>query len=274
MSYGRGDLTGSGGFEPVTYNSGYQENGSYQQLANAISSNIQKISQNVQDIRRMVKQLGGDQDTHDMRDRLQQRQHHTNQMCKDTAKYLRDAKSMPAATSVTEQRHRKTQIERLMGDFSDILNSFQAVQRDAATTSKEYIAKARAASTTDNNDVLINLQQGSLQEQQQSSVTQEDLQEIQEREDAIRQLEADIVDVNMIFKDLGTMVHEQGDLIDSIEANVEHAEADVVQGNTQLVQARRSAASARKKKFICAVVGVVLLVVLALVIYFSVPKNN
>lgn len=58
------------------------------------------------------------------------------------------------------QRHRKTQTDRLMSDFSDILNTFQTVQRDAASKEKESIAKARAASASQDptGDVLINLQ--------------------------------------------------------------------------------------------------------------------
>ncbi len=47
------------------------------------------------------------------------------------------------------------------------------------------------------------------------------IEQLQERERSIRQLESDIVDVNTIFKDLATMVHEQGEVVDSIEANVE-----------------------------------------------------
>jgi t-SNARE complex subunit (syntaxin) len=38
---------------------------------------------------------------------------------------------------------------------------------------------------------------------------EQNLEEIRERELAIRQLESDIVDVNTIFKDLATLVHDQ-----------------------------------------------------------------
>ncbi|KAA0183286.1 hypothetical protein HAZT_HAZT005692 [Hyalella azteca] len=67
---------------------------------------------------------------------------------------------------------------------------------------------------------------------------EEELRAIKERESQIRQLEADIGDVNQIFKDLATMVHEQGEVIDSIEANVETAQVNVSQGNVQLASAR------------------------------------
>lgn len=46
--------------------------------------------------------------------------------------------------------------------------------------------------------------------------------------------QSDIVDVNTIFKELATMVHEQGEMIDSIEANVETAQMRVEEGTNQL----------------------------------------
>ena len=49
--------------------------------------------------------------------------------------------------------------------------------------------------------------------------------------------QSDIVDVNTIFKELATMVHEQGEMIDSIEANVESAHIRVEEGTTQLATA-------------------------------------
>ncbi|CAG2058715.1 unnamed protein product, partial [Timema podura] len=63
------------------------------------------------------------------------------------------------------------------------------------------------------------------------------LQLLEEQEQGIRQLESDISDVNQIFKELGAMVHEQGEVIDSIEAHVEKTEVFVSEGNTQLRQA-------------------------------------
>lgn len=45
--------------------------------------------------------------------------------------------------------------------------------------------------------------------------------------------------MNQIFKDLATMVHEQGELIDSIEANVETAQVNVAQGSVELQSARQ-----------------------------------
>lgn len=277
MSFGKESFNdNTNGFEPVVFSSNYKEVENdpftYKQLVNAISLNIQSIAKNVSEIQEIILQLRGFQNTAELRSRLESKQQHTNHICKETAKYIRLVSSTSAPSAVAEQKYRKTQVERLMADFSSILNSFQLAQRDAADLSKEqYAQEARSLSNEDGN-ILINLQ-GPMEQQTQAVIATEELQEIQEREDAIRQLEADIVDVNMIFKDLGTLVHEQGDLIDCIEANVEQAETHVVEGNMQLLQATQSVSSARKKKLILGVVGVCFFMVLFLAIYFSFPNN-
>ncbi|GAB0181287.1 hypothetical protein GRJ2_000594000 [Grus japonensis] len=49
--------------------------------------------------------------------------------------------------------------------------------------------------------------------------------------------QSDMLDVNEIIKDLASMVHEQGDAIDSIEANIETASSNVESANEQLAKA-------------------------------------
>ena len=68
---------------------------------------------------------------------------------------------------------------------------------------------------------------------------EQNLEHLLERERAVSQLEADIMDVNQIFKDLAAMVHDQGELVDSIEANVETSSIRVNEGTEQLRQAER-----------------------------------
>lgn len=64
-----------------------------------------------------------------------------------------------------------------------------------------------------------------------------DVQLLQEREQAIRKIESDIVEVNQIFKDLATIVHNQGETIDSIEANIESTSIQIHEGEQQLMKA-------------------------------------
>ena len=65
------------------------------------------------------------------------------------------------------------------------------------------------------------------------------------------------------------MVHEQGDTIDSIEANVDHTHTHVESANVQLHKARSHQQAARKKK--CCLIVILILGVagLAIAIYFA-----
>ena len=83
---------------------------------------------------------------------------------------------------------------------------------------------------------------------------EQNLEYLQERERSVAQLESDIGDVNQIFKDLAAMVHDQvlsstpekrpivttqGEMVDSIEANVESASIRVNEGADELRMAER-----------------------------------
>ncbi|XP_056598097.1 syntaxin-12 [Triplophysa dalaica] len=247
----------------------------FSSLIQTCSSNIQKITQNTAQIKSMVNQLGTKQDTGDLRERLQQVQHYTNQLAKETNKHLKDLGSLPV--SLSEQRQQKIQKDRLMNDFSAALNNFQVVQRRAAEKEKESVARARAGSRLSAEDGVHDEQLVSFDnnddwakttiQTEDVAITEEDLELIKERETAIQQLESDILDVNQIFKDLAVMIHDQGEMIDSIEANVESAEVHVERGAEQLQRASLYQQKSRKKMCILAVVLSLVLFIIGIIIW-------
>uniref|UniRef100_A0A673AW45 Syntaxin 12, like n=1 Tax=Sphaeramia orbicularis TaxID=375764 RepID=A0A673AW45_9TELE len=228
-------------------------------LIQTCSSNIQKISQNTGQIKNLLYQLGTGQESAEPQERLQQLQHYTNQLAKETNRHLKELGSLPPPLSPSEQRQQKLQKERLMNDFSAALNNFQVVQRRAAEKEKESVARARAGSRImgdggNINDQLVTFEKeddwGQSQTQmEEPGITEEDLEIIKERETNIKQLEADIMDVNQIFKDLAVMIHDQGEMIDSIEANVESAEVHVDRGAAQLQKAAYYQVRQSQRKF-------------------------
>ncbi|XP_066573749.1 syntaxin-12 [Amia ocellicauda] len=264
MSYGKADNYRS---QPRDFNT----------LIQICSSNIQKITQNTAQIKSMVSQLGTRQDTSELQDRLQQIQHYTNQLAKETNRHLKDLGSLPLPLSPSEQRQQKIQKERLMNDFSAALNNFQAVQRRAAEKEKESVARARAGSRLSTEDSSRDEQLVSFEnnddwshtqiQTEEAAITEDDLELIKERETNIRQLESDIMDVNQIFKDLAVMIHDQGEMIDSIEANVESAEVHVDRGAEQLQRAAYYQKKSRKKICILALVLSLVVVILGIIIW-------
>ncbi|XP_057285809.1 t-SNARE domain-containing protein 1 isoform X6 [Pezoporus wallicus] len=84
--------------------------------------------------------------------------------------------------------------------------------------------------------------------------------------------QSDMLDVNQIIKDLASMVHEQGDTIDSIEANIETASSNVESANEQLAKASQHQLRARKMK--CCLLSVALAVLLFIVIIIAVSVKG
>jgi len=267
------------------YNSSYQngapsKEAEFQRLTQNIGSNIQKIIQNVSSMQRMLTQIGTSQDNQQLQNQLHQIQHYTNQLAKDTSKQLKDLNNFPAERSL-DPRQWKLQREKLHSDFTRALDSFQRAQRQAAQKEKDVIRKYKS----ENNDFssaqqqnLIDIEGGAAAAASNQSRTQAMIEEeqsielLEEREKAVRQLEADITDVNQIFKDLAAMVHDQGELVDSIEENVESASISITAGNEQLRQAERYQNKARRKK-VC-LVGSGLIVIIILIIIIIVSAKN
>merc|ERR1711892_481049 len=274
MSYGKGDF-GDASFPaqstPAASGGGATStNMDYSRLTSVVASNTTKISQNNKEINRLAGYIGTEQDGASIREQLQQKQQVTRKLCKDTERFLKELKDLPPPEQDSEKRQRRVMLTKLANTFSNCLNEFHRAQR-------ESLDKERAAmksQQTQEGQTLINMENTAGQVQVQQTMNQDEYQAMQERENAIAQLEADIADVNMIFKDLASMVHDQGEIIDSIENNIENAVTDISAGNQQLIAARDHQRSARKKKIIIAIIALIFVLVLFLIIYFSIPSSN
>ncbi|KAI1284974.1 Syntaxin-7 [Halotydeus destructor] len=258
--------------------SGGDSSSEFTRFSQSIASNVQKITQNVNSMQRMVNQLGTPQDTESLRSQLHHLQHGTNQIAKETNNSIKELTHLPQPTSISEQKQRRMLKDRLMNDFSEALRNFQVIQRTAAQKEKESVIRARAhskqsGSFEDEPSQLIDLQSPTAQYQATVQMEEEvDLNALQEREIAIRKIETDIVEVNHIFKDLATMVHEQGEVIDSIEANVESATIQVSEGAQQISQARDYQSRARRKTLCLVAILATVLAIVAISIYISVKS--
>ncbi|XP_042296752.1 syntaxin-12 [Sceloporus undulatus] len=270
MSYGPLEAYRPEGLSPRDFGS----------IIQTCSANVQRLAQCTSQIKNLMSQLGTKQDSSKLQEDLQQLQHTANRLAKETNEYLKELGSLPLPLSTSEQRQQKLQKERLMNDFSTALNNFQAVQRRVSEKEKETIARARAGSRfsadeRSREEQLVSFNSNEEWNQMQSqeedvAITEQDLELIKERETAIRQLEADILDVNQIFKDLALMIHDQGDIIDSIEANVENAEVHVENASEQLQRASYYQKKSRKKICILVLGLAVVVIILGFIIRYTV----
>lgn len=263
----------------IQNNRGEQE---FQRLCQTIGTSIQKINQNVSSMQKMVKQFGSHQDSHDLRQQFNSLQQYTRKLVVDTNAYIKEVSTFPASALQSEQRQRKMQRARLQDEYTMALSAFQGAQRSAAARERDLFKEARAQSHIDpfagpkKETQLIELQDNtaSRQQQQQQQLQQQlqeeaDLRNLQEQEEAIRQLEKDIVDVNQIFKELGSLVHEQGEVLDSIEASVESTANYVQQGGQELRAAATYKNKVTKKKIYLALIAAIILTIIIVIIVTS-----
>ena len=94
------------------------------------------------------------------------------------------------------------------------------------------------------------------------------LADIRERHEAVRQLEGSLLDLHQVFLDMAVLVDAQGEMLDSIEAQVGRARDHVETGVTHLVEAKRS--QKRTRRLMCC--ALCTLIVIAVVIVLAILK--
>ncbi|XP_044150589.1 t-SNARE domain-containing protein 1 isoform X2 [Bufo gargarizans] len=162
----------------------------------------------------------------------------------------------------------RLQLDRLKSQLSEAIQRYGAVQTKIAEKSKSLLnggqKNQEQSPRTPFSDIADDEKifnggdeqwQHQGQSQDLSNITDEDLEQIRKKEEAIKQIESDMLDVNQIMKDLASIVYEQGHDIDSIEANIETASSHVESANRQLAKASqhqrrnfRMACAPRKRK--------------------------
>ncbi|CAH2073580.1 unnamed protein product [Thlaspi arvense] len=113
--------------------------------------------------------------------------------------------------------------------------------------------------------------QKAIQEQGRGQVM-DTLAEIQERHDAVRDLEKKLLDLQQIFLDMAVLVDAQGEMLDNIESQVSSAVDHVQSGNTALQRAKSLQKNSRK--WMCIAIIILLIVVAVIVVGVLKPWQN
>jgi len=144
-------------------------------------------------------------------------------------------------------------------DFQTAVAAFQKAQRHSAEKQRQYVERAKASlsdaaesgsapalTPRAETEQLLELEDRPAAAQQQAQAQEElvpdselEFQEtlIEEREGDIREIEAGILELNEIFRDLGTIVHEQQSMLDNIESNVISIANDTAGASSELTTA-------------------------------------
>ncbi|KAM7524343.1 hypothetical protein LguiA_014245 [Lonicera macranthoides] len=162
--------------------------------------------------------------------------------------------------------------------FKDKMSEFQTLRESIHQEHREVVER-RVYTVTGNRadeetiDRLIEtgdseqIFQKAIQEQGRGQIM-DTLAEIQERQDAVREVERKLLELQQIFMDMAVLVDAQGDMLDNIETQVSSAVDHVQSGNTALQKAKSLQKNSRK--WMC--IAIIILLVIVLVIVVGVLK--
>ncbi|XP_067568845.1 t-SNARE domain-containing protein 1 isoform X1 [Pseudorca crassidens] len=195
-----------------------------QELFQETSASVFRINSNVAFLEQSLRSLGTPSGTQELRDSLHTVQQQTNHAIAASTSALKQMAELLRGCS----RQERLQLDRLKTQLSDAIQSYGVVQKRIAEKSRALLPTAQRVGKQQSpqapfaelseDEKIFNGGDGVWQAQGQAllpEITEEDLEAIRLREEAILQIESDLLDVNQIIKDLASMVSEQGEAIGS-----------------------------------------------------------
>ncbi|KAL9230818.1 hypothetical protein vseg_006118 [Gypsophila vaccaria] len=180
------------------------------------------------------------------------------------------------------ERTRTTQTVQLKKKLRDRMAEFQKLRENVQQEYREVIERRVYTVTgqradeetidrlieTGNSEQIF---QKAIQEQGRGQVM-DTLAEIQERHDAVRDVERKLLELQQIFMDMAVLVDAQGDILDNIESQVKNAVDHVTSGNTALQKAKSLQKNSRK--WMCIAIIILLIIVAVIVVGVLKPWQN
>ncbi|CAL5039171.1 unnamed protein product [Urochloa decumbens] len=171
-------------------------------------------------------------------------------------------------------RTRTSVVAGLGKKLKDLMDDFQGLRARMAAEYKETVARRYYTVTGEKAEdstieALISsgesesFMQKAIQEQGRGQVM-DTISEIQERHDAVKDIERSLMDLHQVFLDMAALVEAQGHQLNDIESHVAHASSFVRRGTVELETAREYQKNSRKWLCFAILAGILLIAVLVL----------
>lgn len=158
-----------------------------------------------------------------------------------------------------------TRMQEITGDFRVSQGTYLRKVEAREQRNNQYFTSFSQDDEDDGLMVFDNTGPGSGWQQQDVIMMEENSKFLRRREQEITSVVQSIQDLNTIFKDLAGMVSEQGEVVDRIDYNIEHASIKVESGLEQLKKASKYQKSNRKMKCIM-LLGITLILLIFILI--------
>ncbi|KAI1731594.1 syntaxin domain-containing protein [Ditylenchus destructor] len=185
--------------------------------------------------------------------------------------------------SSADLRIRKMQQATLSRKFVEVMTDYNKTQTDYRERCKGRIQRQLdiAGKQVGDDDLEEMIEQGNpgvftqgiITDTQQAKQT---LADIEARHNDIMKLESSIRELHDMFMDMAMLVESQGEMVDRIEFNVEHAKEFVDRAVADTKKAVQYQSKARRKKIICILVALVVLILLigGIILYIVITTSS
>ncbi|KAF2480012.1 t-SNARE [Neohortaea acidophila] len=249
----------------------YADDPEFQTFTTELSDKLFTLTSNISRLSSQLGLLGTKRETERVRERVQDLLTETGNEFKEIGEGLKKVQAWPDLGP--SQKYTQGKLNQ---EFKASLTEFQGLQRSALEKQRASASAERAALEQDGTASSATGQQEGgerqqLLQQQQARLADQgevDFQEtlIIERESEIRNIEQSVGELNELFRDVAHMVHDQGQTLDVIDANVTQTRDDTRNADQQLRTASRHQRSARGKACCLLIILAIVLVVVILAV--------
>ncbi|KAL0319835.1 UNVERIFIED_CONTAM: syntaxin [Sesamum radiatum] len=179
-------------------------------------------------------------------------------------------------------RSRMTMTNALTKKFKDLMTEFQTLRQRIDDEYREVVERRvmTVTGTRPDEETINHLIETGNSEQIFQKAIQEaghgqvlnTLEEIQERHDAVKEIEKKLLDLHQIYLDMAVLVEAQGEILDNIESQVSNAVDHVQSGTTALQNAKKLQKNSRK--WMCIAIIILLIIVAIIVLGVLQPWKN
>ncbi|XP_017783949.1 PREDICTED: syntaxin-12 [Nicrophorus vespilloides] len=201
----------------------------FNNLCDNIVTNIYTINQSWKTLESSFKSLGTSRDNEGLRGKIHVTQLSTNEIIAVTNNNIHKLNMIVRKG----QKQQKLQVEKLTENFKDAIARYGDLQKQVADKMKTHLMAI--ASQQVESEVSHNTEYEQQALKVRELAFEQDM--LQDKEIRIRQIEADVIDVNQIMRELSAMVNEQGEVMDRIENGIDYATGNVEEGTSEIIKA-------------------------------------
>ncbi|CRL01659.1 CLUMA_CG014881, isoform A [Clunio marinus] len=235
-------------------------------LKESISNNIIVIKKQYHKLEKIQKIIGSKNDTNELRAKIQSIQKNAHDVIKSTSFDIKKLNSIVKFSS-TEKTHQLV-LEKIASEFHAIVQKYLQSEKSLSLKLKKTLLVNINNDDSDDEDVTASIQQKQLT--QANYNFEKEL--LVEREEQFQKIETNVIDINQIMSEISTLIHEQGENIQTIDNSISHVAEDIEGGVSELQKAANHQQKFRRKVLIIALIALIVAIFVVFSLYSKLKK--